>query len=86
MPGNKGDIIRGIEGASQADVDEWIETVKTRVAPRFSICPEILSHHKAVDLNTGKLRRNEVTKFMNKDQEAKQQDCKKYGHGFPRFN
>ena len=54
MPGNKGDIVHGIKGIPQAEVDRWLDTVKARVAPRFSICPEILSHHKAVDLKTGK--------------------------------
>ena len=54
MPGNKGDILHGIEGIPQKDVDVWLDTVKTRVTPRFTICPEILSHHKAVDLKTGK--------------------------------
>lgn len=52
MPGNKGDILHGIKGIPQADVEEWIATVKARVAPHFSVCPEILSHHKAVDLAT----------------------------------
>ncbi len=54
MPGNKGDIINGIEGVEKSLVDEWLETVRARVAPKFSIGPEILSHHKAVDLLTGK--------------------------------
>ena len=54
MPGNKGDILHGIEGIPQEEVDVWLDTVRARVAPRFSICPEILSHHKAVDLETGK--------------------------------
>ena len=30
MPGNKGDIIKGIEGISPKEIDEWIETVKSR--------------------------------------------------------
>ncbi|MBQ9778165.1 MAG: hypothetical protein IJW22_04480 [Clostridia bacterium] len=54
MPANKGDIIHGIEGVPQKDVNAWLDAVTSRVAPRFSICPEILSHHMAVDLSTGK--------------------------------
>ncbi len=54
MPGNKGDIVHGIEGIDPKDAAEWLDTVKARIAPRFSICPEILSHHKAVDLKTRK--------------------------------
>ena len=53
MPGNKGDIIRGIEGVFPCELEEWLDTVRTRVTPLFSIGPEMLSHHKAVDLATG---------------------------------
>lgn len=53
MPGNKGDIINGLDGVEKEQIDEWINTVKTRLVPSFSICPEMLTHHKAVDLNTG---------------------------------
>ena len=28
MPGNKGDIINGLEGVDQKDVDYWLDTVK----------------------------------------------------------
>ena len=53
MPGNKGDIVRGLAGAAQEDVDAWLNTVRTRLMPAFSIGPEMLTHHKAVDLATG---------------------------------
>ena len=53
MPGNKGDIVNGLEGVSREDLDEWINTVKARLVSYFSICPEMLTHHKAVDLATG---------------------------------
>lgn len=53
MPGNKGDIVNGLEGVSREDLDEWLDTVKARLLPYFSICPEMLTHHKAVDLATG---------------------------------
>ena len=54
MPGNTGDIINGIEGVDKGEVDEWLDTVRSRVATSFAIGPEILSHHKAVDLKSGK--------------------------------
>ena len=54
MPGNKGDIINGLEGVSEDALTEWLDTVKGRVAPRFAIGPEMLSHNKAVDLSTGR--------------------------------
>ncbi len=53
MPGNKGDIIRGLDGAADADVKEWIATVQTRLLPAFTVGPEMLTHHKAVGLATG---------------------------------
>lgn len=53
MPGNKGDIVNGIEGVEQEKLTEWLECVKTRVMPAFSVGPEMLTHHKAVDLATG---------------------------------
>jgi len=53
MPGNRGDIVRGLRGVSDGVREEWLELVKTRVAPRFAIGPEMLTHHKAVDLATG---------------------------------
>ena len=53
MPGNKGDIVSGLDGVERADLDEWLNTVKTRLLPRFTVGPEMLTHHKAVDLATG---------------------------------
>lgn len=54
MPGNCGDIVNGIDGVDDEDREIWIETVKKRISPQFSIGPEMLSHNKAVDLATGK--------------------------------
>ncbi|MBO5870586.1 MAG: hypothetical protein J6Q89_07550 [Clostridia bacterium] len=53
MPGNKGDIVNGLDGVSKEDLDEWMNCLKTRVMPAFSVGPEMLTHHKAVDLETG---------------------------------
>lgn len=53
MPGNKGDIVNGLEGVSKEDLDEWLDTVKTRVLKNFTPCPEMLTHSSAVDLATG---------------------------------
>ena len=53
-PGNRGDIVNGIEGVSMEDMNEWLDTVKKRLIPSFSIGPEMLTHNKAVDLATGK--------------------------------
>ena len=53
MPGNKGDIVRGLEGVPDAALQEWIAGAKTRLSPAFSFGPEMLTHNKAVDLATG---------------------------------
>lgn len=55
QPGNRGDITKGLPGYDDALLNEWLDTVRTRVAPRFSVCPEMLTHHMAVDLATGKV-------------------------------
>ena len=30
MPGNRGDIVNGVEGASREDLDEWMDILKKR--------------------------------------------------------
>ena len=54
MAGNQGDIINGFDGVEKSEIDEWLECARTRIYPSFSICPEILSHCKAVDIKNGK--------------------------------
>ena len=55
MPGGRGDIVNGIPGFDKAEIDAWLETVRTRVMKNFSLCPEILTHAQAVNLETGAL-------------------------------
>lgn len=55
MPGGRGDIVNGIPGFDKAEIDEWLDVVRNRVAKNFSICPEILTHAKTVDLEHGGL-------------------------------
>lgn len=54
MPGNRGDIINGLDCADDAQIKEWLDTVKARLLPNFTIGPEMLTHNNAVDLATGK--------------------------------
>ncbi|MBE6613239.1 MAG: hypothetical protein E7632_12190 [Ruminococcaceae bacterium] len=54
MPGNRGDIINGIDNVDMALVKEWIDTVQKRLVPAFTVGPEMLTHNWAVDLATGK--------------------------------
>ena len=70
MPGNKGDIVSGIEGVSKDELDEWLTTVKSKLAPSFSIAPELLTHNKAVDLSTMQpidLRENEWSEAQSEE-------------------
>lgn len=53
MPGNKGDIVKGLSGVSDSELEEWLTAVKSRVLTHFSSCPEMLTHADAVDLATG---------------------------------
>ncbi len=53
MPGNKGDIVNGLAGVDKAKIDAWLNTVKMRLLPAFTVGPEMLTHHLAVDLATG---------------------------------
>lgn len=55
MPGNRGDIVNGIEGVTEDELNEWLSVVRERIAPNFSIAPEMLTHNKAVDIETGKV-------------------------------
>ena len=55
MPGGRGDIVNGVPGFPKHEIDEWIDIVRTRVMKYFSICPEILTHAQAVDLENGAL-------------------------------
>ena len=55
MPGGRGDIVHGIDGFAMSEIREWIDTVRERIMGSFSICPEILTHARAVDLKTGAL-------------------------------
>ena len=68
MPGNKGDIVHGLEVGTREEMDEWLDTVKARIVPRFTIGPEMLTHHKAVDLATG------AAMPMNEEEWAATQD------------
>nr|MBQ4317694.1 hypothetical protein [Clostridia bacterium] len=68
MPGNRGDILNGIPGVKYELVTEWLYMVKKRLIPSFAVGPEMLTHHKAVDLATGEaLEDNEKVWSMTQD-------------------
>lgn len=53
MPGCRGDIVNGVDGFPYAEIEEWLNIVKARLTSKFSFCPEMLTHHKAVNLKDG---------------------------------
>ena len=53
MPGGRGDIVLGIPGFPDSEIREWLDVVRDRVSKHFSICPEMLTHAQAVDLENG---------------------------------
>jgi hypothetical protein len=54
-PAGLGSIAEGLKGYRQADVQRWLATVRSEIAPRMDITPEILTHAKTLDLATHKL-------------------------------
>lgn len=69
MVANQGDIINGLGDAPREEIDEWLDTVKKRVVPRFTIGPEMLTHALAVDIETGKaldVNENEWSKTQDR--------------------
>jgi hypothetical protein len=51
-PGAKGRIDQGLPGVSQEDLDGFLRLVRERIAPRWDISPEMITHNKAMDLAT----------------------------------
>jgi len=50
MPGGLGTVANGIEGYSKELIRQWLDTVRCRVAPNFSLSPEMLTHAGYWDL------------------------------------
>ena len=53
MAGNQGDIVSGFRGVERDAMDEWLCVARKKIYPSFSITPEMLSHCKAVNVDTG---------------------------------
>ena len=54
------DIVNGGPSVDMAYIQNWLDTVKTRLTGKFDFCPEMLTHSYALDLTTGKfLEQNE---------------------------
>jgi hypothetical protein len=51
-PGAQGCLDTGVPGLSLEELDEFLRIVRDRIAPRWDISPEMLTHNKALDLRT----------------------------------
>jgi hypothetical protein len=54
-PGAQGRIDEGMPGIEAADLGRFLRLVRERIAPRWDIGPEMLTHHRAIDLDTGEI-------------------------------
>jgi hypothetical protein len=54
-PGGQGRIDEEMPGISRDELDSWLRLVRERIAPRWSIGPEMLTHNRAIDLATMRL-------------------------------
>jgi hypothetical protein len=55
-PAGLGSILDGWEGCDRAELAAWLELARAEIAPRFDITPEVLTHTRALNLDTGALR------------------------------
>lgn len=51
-PGGQGRVDEGIPGVEDEDLAHFLRLVRERIAPRWDIGPEMLTHYKALDLAT----------------------------------
>ena len=54
-PAGHGRIDREVRGFARADLDAIVAVVRDRLAPRFDITPEVLTHSMALDVESGAL-------------------------------
>ena len=54
-PAGLGRIDQHVRGINDADLSEFLDIVRTRIAPRFDITPEVLTHTLALSPDTGSL-------------------------------
>ena len=63
MAGCRGDIAHGFPGFPYSEIEEWLNAVKNRLGGRFSFTPELLTHHKAVNLADGSFYRQDEAEW-----------------------
>lgn len=50
---NMSNVADGIEGFDPKEIKEWLDFVKEKVSKNFSFSPEMLTHHDALNVETG---------------------------------
>src|SRR5579862_8287279 len=53
IPGGTGRIDQTVPDVSRRDIDEFVAIVRDRIQPAWSVGPEMLTHNRAYDLETG---------------------------------
>ena len=53
-PGGIGDIVNWFPGYDNSLVTQWLNMANSRLSGRFDFSPEMLTHNRALDLETGK--------------------------------
>lgn len=69
MPGGLGTVSNGIEGYSKELIQQWLDIVRRRVTPNFSLSPEMLTHAGYWDLEkeaVGELNENDWSQLQNR--------------------
>jgi hypothetical protein len=54
-PAGLGSITTGWPGADSGEISRWLAIVRKRLVPAFDISPELLTHTRALDVQTGRL-------------------------------
>lgn len=54
-PGAEGRVDQALPGIAADDLERFLSLVRERIAPRWSIGPEMLTHGNAIDLETGQV-------------------------------
>jgi hypothetical protein len=51
-PGAQGCLDTGVPGVSEEELSGFLRLVRDRIAPRWDVCPELMTHNRALDLVT----------------------------------
>ena len=69
-PAGIGSIAKGLPGYPDAELERWLDIVRTHLLEGFDIHPEVLTHTNALDLETYKMRDVSEHDWMGEQNEA----------------